>query len=99
MHHKKLVSSILKCWIYCGTLCDSPCHMRLIPMRAHGAELKSQRSLADIVKEHKVLELRREDFFAHKEEQEALKKKWGFAYYGLSPMIFEEDESCRMDGE
>jgi len=61
-------------------------------MRAHVAELKSQRSLAEIVKERKALEVRREDVFACQEEQDALKKKWGFAYYGLSPITFPAEE-------
>ena len=66
--------------------------MRRIPLRAQVAELKSQRMLAEIVKERKALELRRENFFAYKEEQDALKKKWGFAYYGLSPITFPAEE-------
>ena len=61
-------------------------------MRAHVAELKSQRMLAEIVKERKALELSREDCFAYQEEQDALKKKWGFAYYGLSPLTFPAEE-------
>jgi len=61
-------------------------------MLAHGAELESQSSLAENVKECKALELRREDFFAYKEERDALKKKWGFAYYGISPIIFPAEE-------
>jgi hypothetical protein len=61
-------------------------------MLAHVAELKSQRMLAEIVKERKAFERRREDFFAYKEEQDALKKKWGFAYYGISPIICPAEE-------
>ena len=61
-------------------------------MHAQVAELNKQRMLAEIVKERKALELRRQDFFTYKDEQDALKKKWGFAYYGLSPITFPAEE-------
>jgi hypothetical protein len=61
-------------------------------MRVHVGELKSQLILAEIVKECKALEVRREDCFAYQEEQDALKKKWGFAYYGLTPITFPAEE-------
>ncbi len=49
-------------------------------MRAHAAKRKSQRNLADIVKERKALEVHREECFAYQEEQDALKKKWGVVF-------------------
>jgi hypothetical protein len=44
------------------------------------AELNRQRLLAELIKERKALELRREDVFTYKEEQDTLKQQWGWAY-------------------
>jgi hypothetical protein len=56
------------------------------------AELNRQRRLAELIKERKALELRREDVFTYKEEQDTLKQQWGWAYYGIHPLQLPEEE-------
>jgi hypothetical protein len=51
-----------------------------------------QRLLAELMKERKALELRREEVFVYKEEQDTLETRWGWAYYGIHPLQLSEEE-------
>jgi hypothetical protein len=51
-----------------------------------------QRLLAELMKERKAIELRREEVFVYKEEPDTLETRWGWAYYGIHPLQLSEEE-------